>query len=397
MADIIPRPNMPYTSAAADLLQQQYGAQAQALVQSALGQLEQGLQRICSAGNANAGATRQYSPVTAQLIAAVNPGATPGANPGPWYPPGGPGRPCAGGCGGSCGGGCGGGSTQFPPPQNLPPGMDPPPGYMPPTPPGGWFPPNQPCNPMSPMGIPRGTVPLLNQLPPKCYNCACIDPCLYPALAFARQNFDQYQWLLAMENDGMLVHLNVNAGGVGFNTPPVPLLANTESFFAQQVEQVLPYIPGLVKVNVTFDGVHTPGAVKLQFYTGPNPTLTGVTPAQLSATGGQFAVAGRAFELTDFECGDACYVQEFPKFMMCTPGPIPYTRALYVRVTVGALPADTTITSLTITILKQGTRSYANCCKQFGFDMYGPASGGCNGQVYQDPYAQLWSGMLQLG
>lgn len=235
-----------------------------------------------------------------------------------------PALPAPGGCGCNKGGGaCSGGSCSIPN-QNAP-----------------------------------GTVPMLNipGTPPGCYDCEAVDPCLAPFLAFERYQMDPWSWLQLQQDDSDLVHVDKDVGAAPF-VDIDNLSSNTAAMLAMEDAQQLAWIPGLLKIKIKFsDNESHNQAIGLQLFAGPRGliNLTGETA---------LTKLGRAYKGEDFVCGDACYLVGMPKLLKCSNRVLPGPRALYVKVTCGALPDGVTVEEVSITVIKAGTSTFANCCSK---------------------------------
>ena len=124
-------------------------------------------------------------------------------------------------CGGGCGGSCSdckmvGGMCQFP---------------------------NSPG--AAPMLVPLGEAP-------ECYDCDCIDPCLYPLLVQARNDFDDYAWQELWKEESPIVHLDKSVGLAADYNDNTPLASSEKILYVQEDGQQLPWVPGLVKVEGKF-------------------------------------------------------------------------------------------------------------------------------------------------
>ncbi|MCY0994342.1 hypothetical protein OV203_44870 [Nannocystis sp. ILAH1] len=235
---------------------------------------------------------------------------------------------CGGKCGGACGGACGfkpGGGQQQ---QQQQPGMVP---------------------------VVPGAAPL--QVLPQCYlDCDCIDACLYEFLKHARLDFDEWSWLELNKNESDIVHLNVPAGGVGYQAA-LPLAASQKIIFQQELGQQLPYQPGAIKIDPKWTGNAVPDQVTVTLYAGDRG-LTGITNPAASG----LIIVGRPFTLQDFECKDDCYVVPWPRLFGCRTSAIPHRRAIYIEFAASSALGQATVTSLNPTILKKGSRLYGKYC-----------------------------------
>lgn len=216
-----------------------------------------------------------------------------------------------------------------------------------------------------------GTTPLLIPLGeyPECFDCDCIDKCLYPLLLEARKDFDDYSWIELQKSESPIVHLNKSVGlPADFESSP-PLAANESILWSQEDAQQLPWIPGLIKIAGSFTTNPGPTAkILIQFYAGPKG-LTNIPDVVGSSPPGLISIA-RAFPLEDFTCQGDCYLLEWPRVNGCKMRGFPHLRALYVKVTATDIGTNE-LENLSITVIKQGTREIKRCCKKYGFELLG--------------------------
>ena len=274
-----------------------------------------------------------------QATAALNPASStpmpglpnPNPNPTPPTPHHHPGSPCNGSCGGACGpAACATGACLYP---------------------------TQP-----------GTAPMLpgsgGTLAPNCYDCDCVDPCLYPYLAAAKADFDDPSWVELWKKESPVVHINKPVGLGADYQAATPLAANQKILWAQEDSQQLPWMAGGMKVSGRFATEPGPsGKVKFNLFMGPKG-LTNI-PAATKAGLIQFSTT---FTLDDFVCGDGCFIMAFPRHFNCRMSPIPHLRALYVEALVEGIGANT-VQDLNFTIIKRGTRDWKKSCKKYSIDM----------------------------
>jgi hypothetical protein len=254
------------------------------------------------------------------------------------WPPG----PGGCGCGGKCGGGgncqsgfCsnGGKPTQFVPPMVPPPSV-----------------------PMMAQVLNGMGMPPMWKLP-SCYeDCSCLDPCLYEYMEHARKDFDDDPWLEYAKQELDFVHLNIPAGGPGYQAG-LPLAAGQKVLFRQTYTQQLPYQPGALKIDPKWTGTPVPDQIKVQLWSGER-NISGITDPVLFG----LVKIGSDFTLQDFDCKRDCWVVPWPKLFNCQRSPIPNRRQVYIEFIAGANLGGATVVSLNPTILKKGSRLYGSYC-----------------------------------
>ena len=194
------------------------------------------------------------------------------------------------------------------------------------------------------------------QVLPACYqDCDEMDPCLKDAMAFARRDFDDVAWLKIMESEIDYVHVNVNAGGAGYQAG-LPLAATQKVLFRQTSKQQAPYLPGGIKIDAIWTGPPVPDQVVVRLWSGER-NLSGIT----DPVGAGLIQIGNDLTLQDFSCKDNCYIIKWPKLFNCKSGVIPNRRMVYFEFLAGGLGAAT-IVSLNPTIIKRHTELFLGLC-----------------------------------
>lgn len=202
--------------------------------------------------------------------------------------------------------------------------------------------------------------PIMQQLP-GCYGgCRTMSKCLQQYMRVARSLIDDASWLEYQKGESPLVHINQQIGGAPNYQTAFPLAANQNIMLMQESQQVLPYEPGLIKVDAEWNGTAAPTEVTVNIYAG-NDSVTSVTS---TATAAGLVQIGRSMNLADFECKDDCYLVGFPDVFGCEVSAIPFRRRIFVELRAGALGA-TTLTGINFTIIKKSTKKYASVCKQY--------------------------------
>lgn len=206
-----------------------------------------------------------------------------------------------------------------------------------------------------PMLIPEGSLPA-------CYNCRPVDPCLSGMMKMARYNFDDHGWFALWTTDPSIVHFSKSVGAAPY-AAAVPIGSGAKLLFAQEDAQQLPYLPGLFKANFRFtDGKDLSDNVTLRVFTGPR----GLTA--LTSTSG-LTKAGGDLKLSDFKCGDTCWLVPYPRLINCLSTGIPDTRAVYIEIETGALGAGNNLETLSVTLMKRHTKICERTCTEFNVEL----------------------------
>ncbi|MFY0531485.1 hypothetical protein [Nannocystis pusilla] len=202
--------------------------------------------------------------------------------------------------------------------------------------------------------------PIMNQLP-GCYgNCRVMSECLQQYMRVARALVDDASWMEYQKGESPIVHINQSIGAAPNYQAAFPLGTNQNMLLMQEAAQVLPYEPGLLKVDAEWSGTPAPSEVTVNIYAG-NDSVTSVSSTP-SAAG--LVQIGRSMNLADFECGDDCYLVGFPDAFGCDVSAIPFRRRVFVELRGGAMGAST-LTGLNFTIIKKSTKKFSSLCKQF--------------------------------
>jgi hypothetical protein len=230
---------------------------------------------------------------------------------------------------------------------------------------GSSFPDDEPCCDDCANGKSCATscpqIPMMEL--PGCYGrCKKISKCLMQFMRTARSLIDTGAWLEYLKNDGPLVHLDVSVGAAPNYIAALPIGTGDSMIFMQEVAQVLPYEPGLIKIDAEWSGAKADGQVDVIFYTGPD-TITANSVTSPSAAG--LVQVGRKYKLSDFKCKDNCYLVAFPDAYGCSLGPVPYKRRVFVEFIAKALGASE-ITDLAVSIIKLGTPMFTQTCQDCG-------------------------------
>lgn len=246
---------------------------------------------------------------------------------------------CGCGCGGKPGGCGGGGACGLPPQRPIPPSSQP----VPVPVVGGG---TGSCLP--------GTAQVM---PPKCYDCSAIDPCLQAYLYDAQLRLDPWAYEQLRINELPIVNIDKFVGAAPYVN--FPLAAGASTFYAQADVQILPFRPAAVKAQPEWTGQPANSKVTLTFYSGPSG-LTNITSPN---TAGLVKI-GQGFKLSNFTCFDDCYYGPFPEFESCRGSAIPYQRSIYVEIVVGAV-GQSVLNGIGLELIKAKTYVAAQLCGNF--------------------------------
>lgn len=194
----------------------------------------------------------------------------------------------------------------------------------------------------------------------KCRLCRRIDKCVAWMYLEDRRDLDSAAWEQLLAKDGQLVHIDKFVG-IGPNYVDFPLAANQKWLGTQSDEQQLSFWPEIIKLSPDWTGTPVPSKVIVRWWSGEKG-LTGLTGTS------QLIQLGESQTLSDYACGDSCYVIPFPSVKMCPMGHIPRRRAIYLEVETKAIGAAE-ITGINATIIKRGTEMWerwAPLCKNKG-------------------------------
>jgi hypothetical protein len=199
--------------------------------------------------------------------------------------------------------------------------------------------------------------------------CRPVDPTLNWYLCSMTSRVDMWAMANYMRLDDDIVSVNTSVGAAPdyVDFPTVPLAASQSMVLRSASQQRLPWRPGCIRVVAEWAPAPNqprPSSLDITWYTADRD-LTDVTAEQVSS---QFTQVGNTKKLSSYISNDDCCLFPFPKFLNCTPPPIPDLRALYAVLTLGAVGTDALI-GLNLEIIKAGTDECGRClsiCKGKG-------------------------------